>query len=1053
MQMMKLKFSIGFLLCCCALNAQMPYYVNATAYSAKEGFNVPASLAFITEDNDGLIWIGSENGLYRFNGTQFKNYRYSLKDSNSLAANNVRFIYQDKQSNYWVYIVGKGLYNYDPKTEKFYKYHYVNENEFNIHQVHSSQISIPFEDSRNRLWFPLPGYGITEIDRKANKVIPHKICFPGNCGGYRNASWITQITEDKSGRFWLATNGGLIHFDPENGKAEEIKEKEVTKQNVFNYFGPCIGEDLWVGTWGDGIKKFNTHSRTFETYWWAPRRFDGTSNICSGICLKDSTHLWVSSSESGLFIFDLVTHQFQPVQQPAKNHQNFKSFYCLKSRDNNIWISQPPSTLVKISNTDAFKSYPLKNKKRTDLTLNTATSFLKKNDKLYLGTEFSCGVCEYNVAEQSYKELFSPGAEIKNTSFIIDAAPQNGFYAGGDYGIIFYNTSENKFEPVIKDSITAKLLKQDLYCAAKDKDGSIWLGGLYKKLIHFFPATGKVLEYDLENKSYSKSYEEQINSIAIGQDDYIWFANNPFGLGCLHVPDGKVIYFNEYRNKSYPTGLCKSVCAADDGSIWFTITTDDGVWQLKRPFTDKETCINYNTSNGLPSDHIRFVFRDRNKHIWLYTSNGISQFDPVSGSCKNYSDADGINERNLFVEPYQDPEGVMYIAYDGGFQTFLPDSLIKENTVLRKIIINDFKVNNINWPLNINYLKELILQPDQKNIQFQFAALTNGNSQQLKYAYMLEAFDKGWIETGSATTGNYNNLPPGNYILKIKAGNQFSSAIPKIFSLPVTIKAYWYNTVWFKSLMVFLGFGLLYALYRYRIYTLRRETAIKFDFDKKAAELEMKALRAQMNPHFIFNCLTSINRYIVKSDNKTASNYLTKFAKLIRLILDNSAEEYISLDTEQQTLKLYMDMELLRFDHAFEYEIINDEAVAKENISIPPMLIQPYVENAIWHGLLHKDDKGKIWVRFKRNGNNSLLVEVEDNGVGRQKAKELEGNDNVKKRSYGMQISKDRIELINRLYKYKTSVNVVDLEELESKSTGTRVVLEIPMLKNNSQNS
>jgi tetratricopeptide (TPR) repeat protein len=228
---------------------------------------------------------------------------------------------------------------------------------------------------------------------------------------------------------------------------------------------------------------------------------------------------------------------------------------------------------------------------------------------------------------------------------------------------------------------------------------------------------------------------------------------------------------------------------------------------------------------------------------------------------------------------------------------------------------------------------------------------------------------------------------------------------------------------------------------------------LKAEYEKELLYREAKVLRAQMNPHFIFNCLTSINRYIVKSDHKTASNYLTKFAKLIRLILDNSAEEYISLDAEQQTLKLYIDMELLRFDDIFEYEIINDDALTTENVSIPPMLIQPYVENAIWHGLLHLDDKGKLWVKFKRNGNNSLIVEVEDNGVGRQKAKELEGNDIFKKRSYGMQISKDRIEIINRLYKYKTSVKVFDLEDEQGKSAGTRVVLEIPLLKSNFQSS
>ncbi|HRH50216.1 MAG TPA: histidine kinase [Panacibacter sp.] len=229
---------------------------------------------------------------------------------------------------------------------------------------------------------------------------------------------------------------------------------------------------------------------------------------------------------------------------------------------------------------------------------------------------------------------------------------------------------------------------------------------------------------------------------------------------------------------------------------------------------------------------------------------------------------------------------------------------------------------------------------------------------------------------------------------------------------------------------------------------LQYRARLKTNFYKRTAAVEMKALRAQMNPHFIFNCLTSINRYIVKSDNKTASNYLTKFAKLIRMILDNSAADYITLDAEIQTLQLYMDMEALRFDDAFEYEIITDEAAASENISIPSMLIQPYAENAIWHGLMQKEEKGKLWIRFLKENDNSLKVEIEDNGIGRQKAKETESKDALKRKSYGMQISKDRIELFNQLYKFNTSVKVEDLVDENGIASGTKITIIIPAHKN-----
>jgi len=147
-------------------------------------------------------------------------------------------------------------------------------------------------------------------------------------------------------------------------------------------------------------------------------------------------------------------------------------------------------------------------------------------------------------------------------------------------------------------------------------------------------------------------------------------------------------------------------------------------------------------------------------------------------------------------------------------------------------------------------------------------------------------------------------------------------------------------------------------------------------------------------------------------------------------------------------LKLYLEMESLRFDNAFEFEIINPGGIAAETVSIPPMLIQPYVENAIWHGLLHKETKGKLWVRFNNDNNQSVSVEIEDNGVGIAKANQLHANEPMKRKSYGMQLTRDRINLISRLYNFKTAVTVTDLTNKDGTTTGTKVVLDIPFIKN-----
>jgi LytS/YehU family sensor histidine kinase len=214
---------------------------------------------------------------------------------------------------------------------------------------------------------------------------------------------------------------------------------------------------------------------------------------------------------------------------------------------------------------------------------------------------------------------------------------------------------------------------------------------------------------------------------------------------------------------------------------------------------------------------------------------------------------------------------------------------------------------------------------------------------------------------------------------------------------------------------------------------------------QKMTEVEMQALRAQMNPHFIFNCLNSINRYIVKSDQTTASLYLTKFAKLMRLILDNSNSKNVILTNELEALKLYIEMEALRFDKKFTYEIKIDGGMGADTIEVPPLIIQPYVENAIWHGLLHKEHNGHLSVRVSMVAEGMLQCIIEDNGIGRVKAKALKSKTATSRKSLGMQLTESRLGLLNKHAELNASVEILDLENGDREAAGTKVVLKIPV--------
>ncbi|MEO6721564.1 MAG: histidine kinase [Ferruginibacter sp.] len=214
---------------------------------------------------------------------------------------------------------------------------------------------------------------------------------------------------------------------------------------------------------------------------------------------------------------------------------------------------------------------------------------------------------------------------------------------------------------------------------------------------------------------------------------------------------------------------------------------------------------------------------------------------------------------------------------------------------------------------------------------------------------------------------------------------------------------------------------------------------------QKQAEIEMRALRAQMNPHFIFNSLNSINKYILKSDHANASRYLTRFAKLIRLILDNSNSKEVALSNELEALKLYIEMEALRFSNRFIYEIIIDENVCADNLQVPPLIIQPYVENAIWHGLLHKESGGKLTVDIKTINDNMLQCTIEDNGIGRAKASELKSKSAPSNKSLGMKLTEERINILNQYASMNASIKIIDLTNNAGEASGTKVILAIPI--------
>lgn len=338
----------------------------------------------------------------------------------------------------------------------------------------------------------------------------------------------------------------------------------------------------------------------------------------------------------------------------------------------------------------------------------------------------------------------------------------------------------------------------------------------------------------------------------------------------------------------------------------------------------------------------------------------------------------------------------------------------------------------------------LELQHTQNMFTFEMAALSFDNPTDNRYAYKLESFDEDWNQEGNRSFATYTNVPPGDYVLHIIAANNDGVWNRTGCRLPITILAPFWQTWWFRITALVTLLSLTGFIARRREQRLASEQREKSELRERIAASEMKALRSQMNPHFLYNSLNAIRLFILQNDSDNADKYLVKFARLMRLILDNSRQEWVTLASELEQLTLYLELEQLRFDDLFDFSITTDPALSPAQTAIPPMIIQPYIENAILHGLAHKKTKGHIRITIEPESTHLVCI-VDDDGVGRQRAQSLK-KQSPGHRSVGLRVTEDRLQLIGQRSGQAAGVIILDKHDDQEQATGTRVVIQLPFI-------
>lgn len=481
--------------------------------------------------------------------------------------------------------------------------------------------------------------------------------------------------------------------------------------------------------------------------------------------------------------------------------------------------------------------------------------------------------------------------------------------------------------------------------------------------------------------------ENTIEQVYQDSDGKIWITFNQGGVNCY--PDGTIGPNIElqYLSDRTVSGLAED----PSGNMWIS-TSNEGIY-----FMPSRPQVTYSPPK---------VFTD--------TKNDPLDEQPSQTGITVHSDLPKRAESVSSIETFR-VDTIPPVVYISGVRIRERDTAVKEFYDL---------------PYDFTFMK------------IRYVGFASGNPEGMQYRYKLEGLSDDWVYT-SGTEAQFTSLDPGEYKFTLMAMNKFGywSTVPAKVGIrvhPPIWQTWWFRTT-IGTLLLALIAGLVFG-YVWRIRSRERERAA---VQQKLAKVELQALRAQMNPHFMFNTLSSIQHYITINDTEPALRYLSKFAKLMRRIIENSKKAVISLKDEIDALELYLQLESLRFKDKFDYQIKVDKSVDPNYDMIPSMLIQPYVENAILHGLTRKEKDGLLTITLERE-DNLILCQIEDNGIGRAASAEINKARVKTHKSRGLSITQERLKILNTANNSPLSVEIIDLADEQGNASGTRVKIFIP---------
>ncbi|MCZ4245782.1 ligand-binding sensor domain-containing protein [Pedobacter punctiformis] len=967
-------FGIFFSLKSSAQTTYLPHYTSKNGLASNNCY-------YILQDKKGFIWIATDGGLSRFDGTNFQNF--TIEDG--LPDTQILQIREDKKGRLW-FLALNGQLSYF-QDGKFYN----RDNNKLLKELSFNTVVVSFlEDKLGRIWLGTNSNLVALWDGKSVK----KFVSTHPYNQFTNAF----IHEDEKGNIFAYSDSSVQKFD---GKRFSLIKSVAQPLSYMSASNTPSRSLVYLDQ--SGLKEYK--NGVVQSLVSVPQNL--IKNM-SGYFYYDhlAKEVWLANS-NGVLALNQSGKTIQYLQDIPVNQ-------AIKDNNQNMWfatnqgIYMLPNVNARLSIIDA----------ESGLSSNVIKSITKDaKNRLWLGTDDAVvdvlNIGNYNVQEIGLSD-FKKYRVVKQITY----DPKNqAIYFASDYGMgVFkniYNTSEdvsylreaNNSMFVIKHF---SLSGNNNHLALALSSGVVFLSDRVKQL-EFNSLKYKEKEDFFKDRSYHAFYDKTGN---------LWFSNIN---GLSQFSNGRLI--KHYENNPLLTKRINDIQQLEDGTL---ILATDGYGLI---FYKNNKIARQITQNaGLTSNVCTKVFI-KNNEIWVLTSKGVNKITnyPAEPAVINFDYgkdllSDDIN--SLYID-----DSTAYFGTNRGLILFkYNNSGINRN--LPKVYVTSIIKDKERLPLNKT---NFTFETGNNTILFTFSAVDFTTSD-ITYRYRLNE-NTNWVETRTRRL-DFSALQPGDYVFEVSAKSQNSNWGPSA-KIAFTIKKHFWQSLWFLSILILL---VGYIFYKTAVYITRKQKDKEQEqllLKNKVLMLEQQALQAMMNPHFVFNVMNSIQHYINTQNTASANKVLTGFARLIRKNLEICTKSYISLEEELEYLNLYLKLEKNRFGDKLKYVFSIDPEIEKEETLIPSMLLQPYVENAIWHGIMPKETGGEIQINMRLEKETHLNIEIIDDGIGIDNSLKNKKETHISK---GMQLTQERLNLLGQI-----EAKPIHLSVKQNAVNGTTVFISIPL--------